>query len=227
MLNMFGDRSFRFLNLFGTTVHTNVEALAIMLATGLAGDSWLEAVLIVVSFAVGTGLHLGSHWAVALAFGKNIDKMVLTRAGRIDYTGERPGLFEDVLRTSAGPSMNALNAAAAYGVLAYVGTAGWPAEAELALSTFAACSLILTAVNFFPAIPLDGGLILKALLGRVTSPPRALRIATWTSLALMAGVLAYGVWAAQPVLVYLAVVISYDNVQTHLRSPRPLDRSTA
>ncbi|MFK7990622.1 MAG: site-2 protease family protein [Sandaracinaceae bacterium] len=218
---MFGNRSFRFLNLFGTTVHTNLEAVGIMLATGFAGDGWLEAILIVASFAVGTGLHLGSHWAVALAFGNNIDRMVLTRAGRIDYTGAPPGLFEDVLRTSAGPTMNALNAVAAYGVLAYVDTGGWPHEAQLGLSTFAACSLILTAVNFFPAIPLDGGLILKALIGRFTTPGRALRIATWISLVLMAGVFAYGVWAMQPVLVYLAVVISYDNWRTHLRVPPP------
>jgi hypothetical protein len=69
--HVFGDRSFQVIRLFGTSVHTNLEAVLIMLATGFAGSSWLHAALIVIGFAVGTGLHLGSHWLVALAFGQH------------------------------------------------------------------------------------------------------------------------------------------------------------
>ena len=104
------------------TVHTNLEATAIILATGFAGRTWLEAALIVASFAVGTGLHLMCHLLVAIAYGKGIDRMVLTRAGRIDYSGAPPGFVENVLRTAAGASMNALCAIVGYALIA---NAGW------------------------------------------------------------------------------------------------------
>ena len=221
---MMGDRSTEVVRLFGTGVNTNLEAVAIIAATGLAGASWLEAGLIVGSFAVGTGLHLLCHWIVALAFGKGIDRMVLTRAGRIDYSGDTPGFAEGIVRTGAGATMNALLAMAGFAALGVFGIEHWHPTAVLALRTFAACNLILTAINFLPAIPLDGGLILRMVLERFVGRARALHIAVRVSLALMLGMLLLGLWLRQPVLVYMAVAISYDNWTKHLRV-RP-DRPT-
>lgn len=119
------------------TVHTNLEATAIILATGFAGHSLLEAVLIIASFALGTGLHLACHLGVAVAFGKGIDRMILTRAGRIDYSGAPPGFVENILRTGAGATMNALCALASYTLIANVDVGAWPPVAALALHTFA------------------------------------------------------------------------------------------
>ena len=143
------------------TVHTNLEATAIILATGFLGGSMLEAALIVASFAVGTGLHLLCHLGVAAAFGKGIDRMILTRAGRIDYSGPAPSFGENILRPAAGASMNALCAIVAYAVIDNADVTHWNGTAVLALRTFASCSLILTIINFLPAVPLDGGLILN------------------------------------------------------------------
>ncbi len=114
---MYGDRFFQVAKLFGTSVHTNLEAILVMLAAGFAGRSLLHGVLIVASFMLGTGLHLGSHWLVSVAFGKGIDRMILTRAGRIDYAGAEPRFVERVVRTAAGPSMNAVCALVGYAVL--------------------------------------------------------------------------------------------------------------
>ena len=215
---MMGDRSTEVVRLFGTGVNTNLEAVAIITATGFAGDSWLEAGLIVGSFAVGTGFHLLCHWLVALAFGKGIDRMVLTRAGRIDYSGDAPGFVEGIVRTGAGATMNAVLAIVGFAALAVFGVEQWHPTAVLALRMFATCNLILTAINFLPAIPLDGGLILRMVLERFFGEARALHVAVRVSLALMLGMLVLGVWLRQPVLIYMAVAISYDNWTKHLRA---------
>jgi len=217
---MYGHHSFQMARLFKTTVHTNVEAIAIMLATGLFGSSMLHGVFIVASFAVGTGLHLLAHWAVAIAFGKNIDAMVLTRAGRIDYAGTEPGLLENVLRTAAGPTTNLACALVGWAVLHHVDTTSWAPTLLLAVQTATTCSWILTLVNFCPAVPLDGGLLLRAVLSALVPPNTARRAAIVVSWTLMAVVAAYGVWVSQPVLIYLAVVMSYDNYMTEWRGLR-------
>jgi stage IV sporulation protein FB len=214
---MYGDRSSRVATIRRTAVHTNLEAIAIMLATGFAGQSLVEGALIVVFFAVCTALHLASHFAVAAAFGKGIDRMVLTRAGRIDYAGGPPRFAEALARTAAGATMNALCAVAGYALLATTDIHQWPPLAALALRTFASCSLILTVINFLPAIPLDGGLILQLVLARVLRVARAQRVSAIISLCLMCAMAFIGVWLLQPVLVYLAFVISYDNWRKHLR----------
>jgi Zn-dependent protease len=203
--------------LFGTSVHTNSEALAILLATAFAGASALEGALIVASFALGTGLHLACHWVVALAWGKGIDRMVLTRAGRIDYSGAPPGRIEEIVRTAAGPTMNAVCALAGYAMLLAVDVRSWPLEATLALRTFVHCSSILAALNFLPAIPLDGGLILRSILKHSLGEARATRVAAITSVVLMFAMATLGAVLLQPVLVYLAAVIAYDNWRQHLR----------
>ncbi len=214
---MYGDRSFQIVELFGNSVRTNVEGILIMLATGLAAGSWIEGALVVGSFAVGTGLHLASHWAVALAFGKGIERMVLTRAGVIDYTGAPPGFAEGILRTLAGPSTNALSAGIGYALLASGAADAWHPFAQTALATFSVCSLILTAINFLPAIPFDGGLVLQSVLSRFLGDSRGRTLAAWISLALLGAMAALGAWLIQPILLYLAVTIGYDNWRKHLR----------
>ncbi|MFK8000063.1 MAG: hypothetical protein AB8H86_10715 [Polyangiales bacterium] len=219
---MYGEQSFQFIKLFGNSVRTNLEGILIMLATGLYASSWMEGGLVVASFAVGTGLHLVCHWLVAVAYGKSIERMVLTRAGRIDYTGADPGFVEGLLRTLAGPSTNALCAAVSFAVLAG-DVQNWHPTLVLALSVFGGCNLILTAINFLPAIPFDGGLVLQMVVTHFWGKPRGLQVAVWTSMTLLVGMGALGVWLRQPVLVYLAATIGYDNWRKHLRRPSDID----
>ena len=216
---MFGDRSVQVVRIFGTSVQTNLEAVMIMLATAFAGATWLHGALIVAGFAVGTGLHLASHWVVAIAFGTGIDRMVLTRAGRIDYSGPQLGVVKYVLRTAAGPTMNGVCALAGYATLALVDTTQWNPTLLLALRTFTSCSAILLVINFLPAIPLDGGVILQRILAHRYGDVRATRIAARISIALMFVLVVCGVRWVQPVLLYLGVVIGYDTWRKHLRLP--------
>ncbi|HEY4176304.1 MAG TPA: site-2 protease family protein [Kofleriaceae bacterium] len=143
--------------------------------------------------------------------------MILTRVGRIDYSGEPPRFVEQIVRTAAGPSMNLLCAVAGYGLLRVLD--GQSATLILAVATFARCSLVLAAINFLPAIPFDGGLILRAVLVRWLGEPRAERVAATVSIVLMWGMAALGVATRQFVLTYLGVTMSYDVWRTHLQRP--------
>lgn len=208
---MFGARSTRVIGFRGLAVHTNLEAVAIMASTAILGSSLLESILFVASFAFATGLHLACHLAVAVAFGKGIDRMVLTRAGRIDYSGPPPTFVEGLVRTAAGPSMNAACTIAGYAVLGAIDPATWHPHVLLALRTFTTASLVLTIINFLPAVPLDGGLILRSILERVLGTPRAIEASIVVSALVMLAMAVVGVVYFQPVLVYLAIVITYDN----------------
>jgi Zn-dependent protease len=214
---MFGDRSTRVAAFGGLSVHTNLEAVAIIASTAFLGHSVLEGILIVACFSFATGLHLASHLAVAIAFGKGIDRMVLTRAGRIDYSGGPPKFIEGIVRTAAGATTNAICGLAGYAVLASVDTQHWPPFLLLVVRTFTNCSLILTVINFLPAVPLDGGLILRSILERVVGTAKAKRAAIIVSAFVMLAMAVVGVWLFQPVLVYLAIVITYDNWRDELR----------
>ena len=165
-------------------------------------------------FGTADGLPLG-HGAGGV--GKGIERMVLTRAGVIDYTGAPPGFAEGILRTLAGPSMNALSAGIGYALLASGAADAWHPFAQTALATFSVCSLILTAINFLPAIPFDGGLVLQSVLSRFLGDSRGRTLAAWISLALLGAMAALEAWLIQPILLYLAVTIGHDNWRKHLR----------
>jgi Zn-dependent protease len=209
--NVYGDRSTRVAAFGGFTVHTNLEAVAIICATAFLGDTLFEGALIVACFAFATGLHLACHLAVSIAFGKGIDRMVLTRAGRIDYAGGPPTFVEGLLRTAAGATMNGVCALTGYVVLRTADTSAWPPLLLLVVHTFTTCSLILTVINFLPAVPLDGGLILRSVLTRLIGEARAFKAAIAVSAVVMLAMAVVGIVLVQPVLVYLAVVITYDN----------------
>ncbi len=70
---MYRERSTRVVAFRGLSVHTNLEAVAIMLSTAFFGMTWLERALYPASFAFATSL--GCHLLVAVAFGKGIDRM--------------------------------------------------------------------------------------------------------------------------------------------------------
>jgi stage IV sporulation protein FB len=70
----------------------------------------------------------------------------------------------------AGPAASLLAATVAAGVMHFIPEAAF-------LSAFAAYSLFLCAINLIPALPLDGGRMLKATLSIVLSERAAVRIA--------------------------------------------------
>lgn len=207
---MFGKKSSKLFTLFGAEVHTNLEAVLVLFATSWSATSWAQAGTIVFCVAAATGLHVAGHWVAALGFGGGIDRVVFTRAGGIDFGGPQLGLRETVVRDAAGPATNAALALGAGAILHFAQVQAWPELLGDALVIFALSNAGLALLNFLPALPLDGGLILRAGLRAKLGTDRGHLWTRRSSLAILTLVAAAGALLRQPALAYFASAMAYD-----------------
>lgn len=125
--------------------------LVTMLFPVLTGKSW------VFLFALAALLHESGHLAALWLLGARLERLSLRLTGaEIGYRSERLSYGGEVLLALAGPGMNLL-CACLCAFLARI----WP---EPWLYRFIGCHLTLALFNLLPALPLDGGRALKALL---------------------------------------------------------------
>lgn|GEM_PF-1384205 len=216
---MFGTHSTRIATIFGASIHTNLEAVLVLLATGLAADSWPQAGLIIASVGAAALLHVVGHWVTSVAYGKGIERAVFTRAGGIDFKGGEASPTESIVRDAAGPVTNASLALTGYLVLATVETAAWPAIGVEAVRIFALCNAALAVLNFLPALPLDGGLILRAALGARLGRDEAHRWVSRLSVVVLGAVATTAAFLGHPAATYVTGAMAYD-VWSGLRASR-------
>lgn len=125
-----------------------LSSVAIHLYFGLS--DWLKNLLLAAL------LHECGHVAVLWYYGIPIQKIRLSSLGATIGVGT-VSYRQEISCAAAGPAANALLAAA----FRYLSP------------RFAFCNLGLLAFNLLPIYPLDGGRILRALLGRCEEPFRA------------------------------------------------------
>lgn len=117
----------------------------------LSGNNWICL------FALAALLHECGHLAVLWLLGGRVERLSLRLTGaEIGYRSERLSYGGEVLLALAGPGINLLCAC-----LCAVLTRLW---SEPRLYRFIGCHLALALFNLLPALPLDGGRVLKALL---------------------------------------------------------------
>lgn len=117
----------------------------------LAGRRWIFL------FGLAALLHEGGHLASLWLLGGRMERLSLRLTGaEIGYRSERLSYGGEVLLALAGPGMNLLCAS-----LCAVLADRWP---EPWLYRFIGCHLTLALFNLLPALPLDGGRVLKAML---------------------------------------------------------------
>ena len=108
-------------------------------------------------FALAAMLHEFGHLAALWLLGARMERLSLRLSGaEIGYRGERLSYGGEALLALAGPGMN-LFCASLGAFLAQ----RWPRPG---LYRFIGCHLTLALFNLLPALPLDGGRVLKALL---------------------------------------------------------------
>ena len=155
-------------------------------------------------------LHEFGHALAAQGFGIHTFDITLLPIGgvaRLERMPEKP--LQELIVALAGP---AVNVAIALGLFAVIGlrTSLDPMEfggADL-LSKIFAINIGLTLFNLLPAFPMDGGRVLRALLGMRLSFLQSTQIAAAIGkiFAVMFGFVGYFYWG-NPMLLFIAIFI--------------------
>jgi len=207
-----------FFSLFGTPfrLHFSFILLAtVVVVKDLAGHQTTSTyTFFLIGMLVSVLLHEVAHALVANRFRVRTLEVVMFPIGglpRMERT-LKPG--EEIWISVAGPLMNAIIAAGLFGYLTATHQAVpikpsdlmQPADVSL-LGLLAFGNLLLVMMNLFPAFPMDGGRILRAILSYVRPEDEATRIAAWVGrmLAIAAGL--YGLLASEFMLVFFALFV--------------------
>ncbi len=132
---------------------------------GLGGWSYVVTLAFAVLLYLSVLLHEISHALTARAFGLPVRAITIHfLGGHTEIERESPTPGRDVLVSGAGPLVSIV-----LGVLAYV--AAIPVEAgvtEFLLLELAVANVVVGLFNLLPALPLDGGHMLRALVWKIT-----------------------------------------------------------
>ncbi len=207
-----------FFSLFGTPfrLHFSFILLAtVVIVKDLAGhQASATYTWFLIGMLISVLLHEVAHALVANRFRVRTLEVVMFPIGglpRMERT-LKPG--EEIWISFAGPMMNALLAAGLFGYLAATHQAVsikpadlmQPADVNL-IGLLAFGNLLLVVMNLFPAFPMDGGRILRAVLSYVRPEDEATRIAAWIGRMLAMGAGLYGLFVGQFMLVFFALFV--------------------
>ncbi len=161
-------------------------------------------------------LHEFGHIAMARHFGVRTPDVLLLPIGgmaRLERMPEEP--IQELLIAVAGP---AVTLAIAFGIYLYIAVTSTPPSlremwdgADTYLSQVMALNWKLLAFNFIPAIPMDGGRVLRSLLSMRLGHQQATRIATRVGKTLAVGLGLFGLFHTPPniILVLIATFVYF------------------
>lgn len=177
--------SFKIGNVFGIPVRIHATFLLLLYGVGLLSDNPFQALVwLVVSFTC-VLLHELGHSLVARAFGLHVEDITLWPLGGMARMSQIPENSRiEALIAIAGPAVNFLLAGGALLALTFSWAAGIAGEsAQNYLLFFVLANLVQGGFNLLPAFPMDGGRLLRALLGRkgdwVRATELAVRVGRW------------------------------------------------
>ena len=163
-------------------------------AQGLVWASWLTGFLTALLLFVSVLLHELGHSVMAIREGVKVSSITLFLLGGVARVEKECPTPMGALRVAAaGPAVSLLLAA---GLLASVQAAGQvnPLLGNL-VAKLGWLNLILALFNLLPGLPLDGGLILKALVWQWTGSQRkGIQVATASGRFLSLLAMVIGVW---------------------------------
>ena len=171
-------------------------------------DALLSVLLSLTVFSV-VVLHEFGHVFAARRYGIKTKDVILSPLGGVArLKGSLREPKQEAFVAAAGPLVNLVLAAVGFLVLPLIGETSTTLVVLKALGDwFIKINLVLLGFNLIPALPMDGGRILRALLtkkwGHVKATEKAAKVARWSSL-LMA---LYGIYAGHFTLVFIAAFV--------------------
>lgn len=216
--------SFGVARLFGIDVHLHLTFVAFLLFIGLGNwlvDGSAHAAMIGLLFFIGLFvcvlLHEFGHALMARRYAIGTAEITLLPIGglaRLDRMPEKP--LQEIAVALAGPAVNLVIAGLLAAWLAF--TDSWQPWSELSPTAgnlperLLVANLFLAAFNLLPAFPMDGGRVLRGLLGLRFDFGRSTRIAATVgqSMAILFGIA--GLWG-NPMLVVIALFVWFGAAQ--------------
>lgn len=195
-----------------------VVILAAQLAEPHGSRGAMFGVLLVLSLFACVVLHELGHGLVAQRFGVGVREIVLLPIGGVARLLSEPKKpLHELLIALAGPVVNVIIAAGLFVALRGSGlplfdldtaqqhSLATPSTRSLLVLLFYG-NVLLAAFNMLPALPMDGGRVLRALLSFFVGQVRATNIAAGIAQVLAVGLAFYG-FQENPFLVFVAVLV--------------------
>lgn len=133
--------------------------------------------------------HEGGHVWAAYSSNEPIESLELMPFGAVIRLYERPQTFgREFLIVSAGPAASLVVSTLAAGLVYF-----FPSTADV-LNGLVNVSLMLAAVNLIPAMPLDGGRMLRVLAEQIVSQRTAIYFCAILGLIVSTGLIVLGIY---------------------------------
>ncbi len=201
---------------FGVPVRlhfTFVLLLAFLVFIGVgARQSHLMYVLYILALFASVLLHELGHAIVSRRYGIRTIEIVMFPIGGVARLERNPKPREELWIALAGPAVNFAIAGALFGLLASrgelvpLGELAKPSDANLWMR-IGAGNLILAVFNLLPAFPMDGGRILRALLGLRKPEEEATRIAAGAGRFFAVAMGLFGLLSMNFILLFIAFFV--------------------
>jgi len=178
--------SFRIGSILGIPVKVHATFLLLLVliffaGSSLVGTGGMQGVLFVVLVFASVVFHELSHSMVARYYGINVVDITLLPIGgvaRMASPPDRP--VQEILIAVAGPAASLFLAFCLWFIADIFGSdvtiSDFSVKSSL-LAELTAVNLVLALFNLIPAFPMDGGRVLRGVLGLYLSPFMATRIA--------------------------------------------------
>ena len=204
------------LKIFGVPVRfhfTFVLLLVFLLFIGVGErQSGTSTVLYVLALFASVLLHELGHTLVARRYGIGTIEIVMFPIGGVSRPERAPKAREELWIALAGPMVNLLIGG---GLWFWITSQhGWVAFEELRDPTdlnlperIAIGNLVLCLFNLLPALPMDGGRILRSVLARRRSEEEATRVAARAGRALAVGMGLAGLLTSNFIMIFVALFV--------------------
>jgi stage IV sporulation protein FB len=198
-------------------VHITFLLLLVWLSFGSATEQPLREATYVVLVFVCVLLHELAHASVAKKFSIQTKDITLYPFGGVASILAQPTPKAELLIALVGPLTNVAIAAGLY---------HWTALEGITEQTIAKISLVdrlfitnigLAVFNLLPALPMDGGRVLRATLNLVNIN-QPTKIAARVSQAMCVLMAIGGLYLEQPMLFIIAFIIFFGAIQEHVRA---------
>lgn len=198
-------------------IHLTFLVLLAWLLFSTTSDSPLRETLFVISVFVCVLLHELGHALVAKRFGVQTKDITLYPFGGIAAIVSQPSPRAELAIAVAGPVVNFAIAGALYPWITVPDLAKVENfETSLALRLFFT-NLALAIFNLLPALPMDGGRVLRACLA-ICNVRDSTKIAARISQILCVALAGTGLYLEQPMLFIIAVIVFLGAMQEHIRA---------